>query len=167
MRYLKEYNGILQEYNGLGISRAMLEKMGYVYKTNLTESLNKLKVENNQIVLKTEEDFFEEKQKNEKDQFEQYYINNPDLAKRVLEFKNILDFLNLSYDASSITPEIITNAVKNNKNISENDKETYISNALSVWQFGIIFNLKFLEINNAEVFAFYNLEKLIKYLPEL
>ena len=79
MRYLKEYNGILQEYNGLGISRAMLEKMGYVYKTNLTESLNKLKVENNQIVLKTEEDFFEEKQKNEKDQFEQYYINNPDL----------------------------------------------------------------------------------------
>lgn len=167
MRYLKEYNGILQEYNGLGISRAMLEKMGYVYKTNLTESLNKLKVENNQIVLKTEEDFFEEKQKNEKDQFEQYYINNPDLAKRVLEFKNILDFLNLSYDASSITPEIITNAVKNNKNISENDKETYISNALSVWQFGIIFNLKFLEINNAEVFAFYNLEKLIKYLPKL
>lgn len=167
MRYFKEYNGILQEYNGLGISRAMLEKMGYVYKTNLTEPLNKLKVENNQIVLKTEEDFFEEKQKNEKDQFEQYYINNPDLAKRVLEFKNILDFLNLSYDALSITPEIIANTVKNNKNISENDKETYISNALSIWQFGIIFNLKFLEVNNAEVFAFYNLEKLIKYLPKL
>lgn len=167
MRYFKEYNGILQEYNGLGISRAMLEKMGYVYKTNLTEPSNKLKVENNQIVLKTEEDFFEEKQKNEKDQFDQYYINNPDLAKRVLEFKNILDFLNLSYDALSITPEIIANTVKNNKNISENDKETYISNVLSIWQFGIIFNLKFLEVNNAEVFAFYNLEKLIKYLPKL
>ena len=167
MRYFKENNGILQEYNGLGVSISKLNQMGYIYKTNLTEPLSNLKIENNQIVLKTEQDLLEEKNLNEENQFKQYYINNPDLAKRVLEFKNILDTLNLSYNTSSITPEVITNAVNNNKDISENDKITYINNALSIWQFGIIFNLKFLGINNAEVFAFYNLEKLIKYLPEL
>lgn len=65
MRYIKEINGKLEEYNGLGVSSRFLIEQGYI-KTNLSEPLNVLKIENNKIVLKTEDELLNDLNANDK-----------------------------------------------------------------------------------------------------
>ena len=74
--------------------------------------------------------------------------------------------LQLSYQSQSLSPEVIYQAILSNDSIPQDQKSLYKDNALSIWQYGVIFNLKFLNIENAEVFAYYNFDKLVKYLPQ-
>lgn len=166
MRYFRLINDQLDEYRGFNISSNTLKSMGYLYSTDLSEPINKLKLVDQQIVLKTDQELEEDQIQNERLQYQNYYQANFDLQKRVIQFKQILDQLSLSYDSLSITPESIFNAIQINTNIPDDQKTIFRDNALSIWQYGIVFNLKCLNIENAEVFAYYNFDKLVKYLPQ-
>ena len=163
MRYIKEINGKLEEYNGLGVTSRFLIEQGYI-KTNLSEPLNVLKIENNKIVLKTEDELLNDLNTNDKFEIHNIYKQNQDLIESVKKLKKILDLINLDYTLKSITPLSIIIAINNTSFI--NDKSTFISNTFSLIENEILLNIKLLNISNPETFLFNNIHKLIKYLPE-
>lgn len=159
MRYIKEINGKLEEYNGLGVSSRFLIEQGYI-KTNLSEPLNVLKIENNKIVLKTEDELLNDLNANDKFEIHNIYKQNQDLIESVKKLKKILDLINLDYTLKPITPLSIIIAINNTSFI--NDKSTFISNTFSLIENEILLN-----ISNPETFLFNNIiNKFIKYLPE-
>ncbi len=163
MRYIKEINGKLEEYNGLGVSSRFLIEQGYI-KTNLSEPLNVLKIENNKIVLKTEDELLNDLNANDKFEIHNIYKQNPDLIESVKKLKKILDLINLDYTLKPITPLSIIIAINNTSFI--NDKSTFISNTFSLIENEILLNIKLLNISNPETFLFNNIHKFIKYLPK-
>ena len=163
MRYIKEINGKLKEYNGLGVSSRFLIEQGYI-KTNLSEPLNVLKIENNKIVLKTEDELLNDLNANDKFEIHNIYKQNQGLIESVKKLKKILDLINLDYTLKPITPLSIIIAINNTSFI--NDKSTFISNTFSLIENEILLNIKLLNISNPETFLFNNIHKLIKYLPE-
>ena len=163
MRYIREINGKLEEYKGLGVSHRFLIEQGYI-KTNLSDELNSLKIKNNKIVKKTQKEVLTNLEKNEKIEYNNYYKQNPKLVNYIKQFKKILEILNLDYTKINITPLIIINAINTSNLIT--DKTTFINNALEIWESGILLNIKILNIKNPETFIFNNIHKLIKYLPE-
>lgn len=163
MRYIKEINGKLEEYNGLGVSSRFLIEQGYI-KTNLSEPLNVLKIENNKIVLKTEDELLNDLNANDKFEIHNIYKQNQELIESVKKLKKILDLINLDYTLKSITPLSIIIAINNTSFI--NDKSTFISNTFSLIENEILLNIKLLNISNPETFLFNNIHKLIKYLPK-
>lgn len=159
MRYIKEINGKLEEYNGLGVSSRFLIEQGYI-KTNLSEPLNVLKIENNKIVLKTEDELLNDLNANDKFEIHNIYKQNQGLIESVKKLKKILDLINLDYTLKPITPLSIIIAINNTSFI--NDKSTFISNTFSLIENEILLN-----ISNPETFLFNNIiNKFIKYLPE-
>lgn len=90
-----------------------------------------------------------------------YYAANPDLAKRVREYKAHLDALGLPYTA---TTDDITGAVKADATLTEAEK-LELGQAIKAVFDNIALNLQALEIPESSFYAWSNMPKLIRFLP--
>lgn len=149
---------IIMNYN-LDSERLIAD--GYVeYSGN--KPLSQLKVVDGIITEKTSEDLEEENSNNEKSMFEGYYVQNPDLERCIKEYKAFLDQYSLKYTAttSDISASIVADTTK-----TDIEKAMLGFQIQSIWN-NVVLNLEYVHINNALSYAWKNMPKLIKYLPE-
>lgn len=138
----------------------LLQEDGYIeYKGQKT--ISELKIVDNQIVEKTEQDILLERQKATDQIWNGFYIQNPDLAVCVKQYKDLLDKLNLSYQAKTYD---ISTAITTNTQLSDIQKINLGFTATTLWN-NIILNIESLNIKNPMTFAWENMKKLIEYLP--
>lgn len=91
-----------------------------------------------------------------------YYAANPDLAPRVRQYKQYLDDLGLSYNA---TTDDIDEAIAISTTIPESGKLAVATRIKAAFD-NIVLNLQALGIEAASYEAWLTMPKLIKYLPE-
>lgn len=91
-----------------------------------------------------------------------YYSANPDLAPRVRQYKQYLDDLGLSYNA---TTDDIDEAIAISTTIPESGKLAVATRIKAAFD-NIVLNLQALGIEAASYEAWLTMPKLIKYLPE-
>lgn len=139
-----------------------LKQDGYV-EYNGDKSISQLKVQESQIVEKTEEEIETENVLTEKNLFEGYYQQNPDLIRCVTEYKALLDQYSLEYTA---TTSDISSAVLADEGKNDIEKAQLGFSIQAIWN-NIVLNLEYLHINNALYYAWQNMPKLIKYLPQI
>lgn len=139
-----------------------LKQDGYV-EYNGDKSISQLKVQEGQIVEKTEEEIEAENVLTEKNLFEGYYQQNPDLIRCVTEYKALLDQYSLQYTA---TTSDISSAVLADEGKNDIEKAQLGFSIQAIWN-NIVLNLEYLHINNALYYAWQNMPKLIKYLPSI
>lgn len=139
-----------------------LKQDGYI-EYNGDKSISQLKVQEGQIVEKTEEEIEAENVLTEKNLFEGYYQQNPDLIRCVTEYKALLDQYSLQYTA---TTSDISSAVLADEGKNDIEKAQLGFSIQAIWN-NIVLNLEYLHINNALYYAWQNMPKLIKYLPQL
>ena len=139
-----------------------LKQDGYIeYKGD--KLISQLKVQEGQIVEKTEEEIEAENVLTEKNLFEGYYQQNPDLIRCVTEYKALLDQYSLQYTA---TTSDISSAVLADEGKNDIEKAQLGFSIQAIWN-NIVLNLEYLHINNALYYAWQNMPKLIKYLPQI
>lgn len=139
-----------------------LKQDGYI-EYNGDKSISQLKVQEGQIVEKTEEEIEAENVLTEKNLFEGYYQQNPDLIRCVTEYKALLDQYSLQYTA---TTSDISSAVLADEGKNDIEKAQLGFSIQAIWN-NIVLNLEYLHINNALYYAWQNMPKLIKYLPQI
>ena len=139
-----------------------LKQDGYI-EYNGDKSISQLKVQDGQIVEKTEEEIEAENVLTEKNLFEGYYQQNPDLIRCVTEYKALLDQYSLEYTA---TTSDISSAVLADEGKNDIEKAQLGFSIQAIWN-NIVLNLEYLHINNALYYAWQNMPKLIKYLPQI
>ena len=139
-----------------------LKQDGYI-EYNGDKSISQLKVQEGQIVEKTEEEIEAENVLTEKNLFEGYYQQNPDLIRCVTEYKALLDQYSLEYTA---TTSDISSAVLADEGKNDIEKAQLGFSIQAIWN-NIVLNLEYLHINNALYYAWQNMPKLIKYLPQI
>lgn len=139
-----------------------LKQDGYI-EYNGDKSISQLKVQDGQIVEKTEEEIETENVLTEKNLFEGYYQQNPDLIRCVTEYKALLDQYSLEYTA---TTSDISSAVLADEGKNDIEKAQLGFSIQAIWN-NIVLNLEYLHINNALYYAWQNMPKLIKYLPQI
>lgn len=139
-----------------------LKQDGYI-EYNGDKSISQLKVQDGQIVEKTEEEIEAENVLTEKNLFEGYYQQNPDLIRCVTEYKALLDQYSLQYTA---TTSDISSAVLADEGKNDIEKAQLGFSIQAIWN-NIVLNLEYLHINNALYYAWQNMPKLIKYLPQI
>ena len=150
---------VIINYN-LDIERLIQD--GYVEYTG-DKLVSQLKVVDGKIVEKTEEDIKNDNELDERILFEGYYQKNPDLSKRIIEYKTLLDQYSLQYTATTAD---ISAAVLADDTKTDIEKAQLGFTIQALWN-NIILNLEYLNINNALYYAWQNMPKLIKYLPEI
>ena len=138
-----------------------LKQDGYV-EYNGDKSISQLKVVDGQIVEKSEEDIQADNELAEKNLFEGYYQQNPDLIRCVTEYKTLLDQYSLQYTA---TTSDISTAVLADDGKNDIEKAQLGFTIQAVWN-NVVLNLEYLHINNALYYAWQNMPKLIQYLPK-
>lgn len=150
---------IIINYN---LNTERLKQDGYI-EYNGDKSISQLKVQDGQIVEKTEEEIETENVLTEKNLFEGYYQQNPDLIRCVTEYKALLDQYSLEYTA---TTSDISSAVLADEGKNDIEKAQLGFSIQAIWN-NIVLNLEYLHINNALYYAWQNMPKLIKYLPQI
>lgn len=134
---------------------------GYIEYTGKKPE-SQLKVVDGKIVEKTEEELSQESENIEKSIYESYYVQNPDLTRCIKEYKSILDAYKLDYTATTAD---ISNAILADETKTDMEKAVYGFQIQSIWN-NVVLNLEYVHINNALLYAWQNMPKLIKYLPD-
>lgn len=133
---------------------------GYVEYTG-NKSISQLKVVDGNIVEKSEEELAEDTKNKEKATYESYYTQNIDLIRCIKEYKAILDLYGLDYTATTAD---ISTAVMSDETKTDTEKAAFGFQIQSVWN-NVVLNLEYVDINNALLYAWKNMPKLIEYLP--
>lgn len=121
-----------------------LKQDGYVEYIG-DKLVSQLKVVDGQIVEKSEEDIQADNELAEKNLFEGYYQQNPDLIRCVTEYKALLDQYSLQYTA---TTSDISTAVLADDGKNDIEKAQLGFTIQAVWN-NVVLNLEYLHINNA------------------
>lgn len=150
---------IIINYN---LNTERLIQDGYI-EYNGDKSISQLKVVDGQIVEKTEEEIEAENVLIEKNLFEGYYQQNPDLIRCVTEYKALLDQYSLQYTATTAD---ISSAVLSDEGKNDIEKAQLGFTIQAIWN-NVVLNLEYLHIDNALYYAWHNMPKLIQYLPKI
>ena len=93
--------------------------------------------------------------------FSELYTNNPDLALRVKEYKELFTSIGLTLDANIDTVNTHISTLP----ISDSEKVALVLQITALYNNGIVYNLDYSKIPNPISFGWDNMSKLVQYLP--
>lgn len=166
IRYFKEIDNSIVEYKSDRKGKTWFADEGWLPYAG-TKSVDWLHIVDNVVAEYTEEEHDAIQQaKQEASEIAFYaglYDGNPDLKQRVREYKALLESVGLEPTAN-ITA--VTDFV-NNSTLSDAEKIALVMQITGLYNNGIVYNLSHSGIMDAVSFGYDNMDKLIKYLPEV
>lgn len=166
IRYIKKVDDTVIEWTGDRKGENWFSDNGWLPYTG-TKNIDWLHIVDNVVVEYTQEEYDAIQQaKQEASEIAFYaglYTGNPDLKQRVMEYKALLVSVGLEPTANiTAVMDFVNNAT-----LTDAEKIALVMQITGLYNNGIVYNLSHSGVVDAVSFGYDNMDKLIKYLPEV